>query len=91
MTTPPLESEDQARALAPVRDAYAAMAASRSPGVMAAYNQAILLTVLQAEGVELGAYDRRQVEWLAGWEPQQIAAIAGWIERAHAAGKAEKG
>ena len=33
-------------------------------------------------GVELGAYDRRILEWLAGWEPATVAVIAGLITRA---------
>ncbi len=35
-----------------------------------------------AAGVELGAYDRRIVAWLAGWEPQTCAVVAGLITRA---------
>lgn len=41
-----------------------------------------LLGVLEAAGVELGAYDRHTAEWIAGWEIETIQVIAGWIERA---------
>ena len=33
-------------------------------------------------GVELGDWDRRIVEWLAGWEPSTVAVICGLITRA---------
>jgi hypothetical protein len=38
-----------------------------------------------AAGVTLGAYDHRILVWLAGWEPQTCAVIAGLISRAHRA------
>lgn len=41
--------------------------------------------VLEVRGVELGAYDRRIVEWVASWDVETIQVIAGWIERAHVA------
>lgn len=37
-------------------------------------------------GIELGAYDRRIIEWLGGWETGTVATIASWIYRARAAG-----
>ena len=42
--------------------------------------------VLEVRGVELGSYDKRIVEWVASWDVETIQAVAGWIERAHAAG-----
>jgi hypothetical protein len=33
-------------------------------------------------GVDLGAYDRRIVEWLAGYEPSTVAVICGLVSRA---------
>ena len=41
-----------------------------------------------AAGVELGAFDRRTLAWLAGWEPSTVQVVIGLIIRAHAAGKA---
>jgi hypothetical protein len=35
-------------------------------------------------GVDLGAWDRRIIEWLAGYEPSTTAVICGLIERARA-------
>lgn len=35
------------------------------------------------EGVELGAYDRRLVEWAKGaWDQPTMVTIASWIQRA---------
>jgi hypothetical protein len=36
-------------------------------------------------GVERGEYDRRILDWLAGWEPSTVTVICGLIARAHAA------
>ncbi|MFG3323963.1 hypothetical protein ACGF3J_38585 [Streptomyces sp. NPDC048171] len=41
-----------------------------------------LLAELEAAGVELGEYDRRIVDWLAGWEWSTVATIASWVKRA---------
>lgn len=54
---------------------------------LAREDAAILLDELAAAGVELGAYDRRQIAWLAGWEYETLVTIASWVKRAHAAGK----
>jgi hypothetical protein len=40
----------------------------------------ILVGVLA--GVELGAWDRRIVDWLAGWDAMTVLTIASWIARA---------
>jgi len=45
-----------------------------------------LLAELSAAGVELGAYDRRMAEWVAGWDWMTVATIASWIRRAAAKG-----
>lgn len=39
--------------------------------------------VLEVAGVELGAFDKRMVEWVASWDLETIQAIAGWIQRAN--------
>lgn len=36
------------------------------------------------DGVELGAYDRRIVDWLAGWDIETVGTIASLIYRARA-------
>lgn len=33
-------------------------------------------------GVELGAWDRRILDWLAGWDTTTVLTIASWIARA---------
>lgn len=48
---------------------------------------AIILDELAAAGVELGAYDRRTIAWLADWEYGTLVTIASWIKRSHASGK----
>jgi hypothetical protein len=45
---------------------------------------ALMLAACALAGVILGAYDARIVRWLAGFEPQAAAAIAGIIARAGA-------
>lgn len=42
----------------------------------------VLSEVLEGAGVELGAYDRVVLEWLANYEPTVVAVVAGWIWRA---------
>ena len=45
--------------------------------------QAVLLRELLTQaGVELGGYDQRIVEWLAGLDWPTFAPIASWIKRA---------
>jgi hypothetical protein len=50
------------------------------------------LSDLAAElsGVQLGAYDKRIIDWLAGWEPSTVTVICGLIKRARAAGAAAR-
>ena len=37
-------------------------------------------------GIELGTWDRRIVEWMAGWDASTVLTVASWIARARAAG-----
>ncbi len=37
-------------------------------------------------GVELGAYDKRIIAWLVGYEPATVAVVCGLISRAREAG-----
>ena len=41
-----------------------------------------LTAACETAGVELGAYDRRVLTWLARWEPEMCAVVAGLILRA---------
>jgi hypothetical protein len=76
----PYETEREARSLpavSTVRDLEPV-----SP--QAHRNHRLLCEESAAAGIELGAYDHRVLTWLAGWEPQTCAAIAGLIARAAA-------
>jgi hypothetical protein len=78
----PLETEQQARELAAVRAVYDAFGRDPGPGKMAPHSHRMLCEALSAAGVDLGAYDHRITSWLATWEPQTVAAVAGWVQRA---------
>ncbi|WP_141581314.1 hypothetical protein [Actinomadura sp. WMMA1423] len=56
--------------------------ARTAPGTMGRLSLDQLTAACEAAGVELGAYDRRILEWLAGWEPETCAVITGIILRA---------
>jgi hypothetical protein len=79
----PFETEHQARQSPAVRVAYGMW----SPGLgsLTGANHEMLCTACASAGVELGAYDHRILQWLAGFEPQTCAVIAGIISRAAAA------
>jgi hypothetical protein len=50
-----------------------------------------LLEALDAAGVELGAYDRRMIEWAAEvWDTGALGTIASWLYRAAESGRAER-
>lgn len=76
----PFESESQALAAPAVRTVYRAYEA----GTTSLHDGAadLLLSACERAGVTLGAYDRRILLWLAGFEPQAAAAVAGIITRA---------
>jgi len=52
---------------------------------------AALITACGSAGVELGAYDRRVLAWLARWEPVTVQVVVGLIARAYSAGCREGG
>ncbi|HUZ38371.1 MAG TPA: hypothetical protein VMV17_18765 [Streptosporangiaceae bacterium] len=86
--TGPFETERQARETPAVQAVYRAFDAAPRQGGMNEPSHKLLCEALTAAGVELGAYDHRIVRWLAGWEPETCAVIAGLVTRAHAAGAA---
>ncbi|MET7714666.1 hypothetical protein [Streptomyces sp. NPDC005407] len=47
-----------------------------------AMQRAALYAELDSAGVELGTYDRRIVDWIAGWDYPTVATIASLIRRA---------
>jgi hypothetical protein len=76
----PFETEDEAIATPAVQAVYEAM--RRSDARMQDGSAAMILAACEAAGVALGAYDARIVRWVAGFEPQAAAVIAGLIARA---------
>jgi len=85
----PFDSEDQARTHPAVRAVYEAMR-DGPRGVMQVSGEAMMLDACDRAGVTPGKYDARIIRWLAGFEPQTCAVIAGLIARAHADGAAEQ-
>jgi hypothetical protein len=88
MTTGPYQTEAQARENAAVQEIHAAFRADPGLGRMAPHTNAMLVDACVMAGVELGAFDRRVLSWLSGWEPETAAVIAGLITRSHQAGRA---
>lgn len=85
MTTGPYETAAGARQAPGVQAIYDT-ARSAPPGqrLMDAGNARMITTACDQAGLELGAYDRRIIAWLGGWEPEIAAVIAGLITRAAA-------
>ncbi len=53
-------------------------------GFMPQAEQAQILAGVLA-GIELGAWDRRIAEWLAGWDAATVLTIASWVARSRIA------
>jgi hypothetical protein len=84
----PFDSHRQACDTDAVKAVYAAASHPAPRGTMGARNFELLDEACLAARVELGAYDRRIIGWLSGWEPEICAVVAGLIRRAYAAGTA---
>lgn len=74
------------------RAAHAAAIAAIPPGpgrviLSGVQKRRLIESVCTAAGVELGAYDRHILDWLAGWNDSTCAVIAGLIHRGHESGK----
>jgi hypothetical protein len=82
----PFGTEREALLTPAVRAVFAAFDRDPGAGKMAPHNHRLLCEALATAGVELGAYDHRIALWLATWEPQTVAVIAGWASRANLAG-----
>jgi hypothetical protein len=76
----PFETEREAAAA--VRHIHDAATPGR-PGALTEGNVRLLEDTLHAAGVDLGKWDARILDWLAGWEPSTCAVVAGWVARAH--------
>lgn len=55
----------------------------RGPVEMAWINRGDLLSSLLSAGVRLGAYDMHLIEQFGTLKPEAVAAVCGWIKRAH--------
>jgi hypothetical protein len=55
---------------------------------MAPHIRAMLAEACEDTGVELGAFDRRVLDWLSRWEPETAAVICGLLGRAYESGRA---
>ena len=80
----PYETEQQARADAAY--AYGLPLFSVRRGALAEANLARLTDACERAGIVRGAFDSRILGWLANYEPETCAAIAGLISRARGDG-----
>lgn len=65
----------------PMPQAVAALHHTGNPG-RAAYMLKLRALYDVCSSIPLGHYDRRILEWVAGWEPATVQAIVGIIRRA---------
>ena len=84
LDTGPYEMREQASAAPAVQAIYAAMRADTAGGAMTRGGRDLIEGACQRAGVTLGAYDRRIIEWAAGFDPAYAAVIAGLVTRAAA-------
>lgn len=80
--------ETEAEVMADTRDVYALIRTGPRPDSMRKANERRLLDACRAAGVQLGAYDRSVLHWLADWEPETVQVIAGLVVRAGRGGAA---
>jgi len=83
----PFDTDREVRETPAVRAVREAFDADPGAGKMAPHIHRMLCEALTEARVELGAYDHRIVLWMAGWEAETCAVIAGLIIRAYAAGR----
>lgn len=79
--------ESAADAHVDAANVYETARSSNERGIAARINNERLLAALTEARVTAGAYDRRILAWLAGWEPEVGQVVIGWVERAHCAGR----
>jgi hypothetical protein len=82
----PFETEQQARETEAVQAIYEAFDADPGAGKMAPHTLQMLTGACMAARVDLGAFDRRVLAGLSGWEPETAAVVCGLISRAHRPG-----
>jgi hypothetical protein len=82
--TGPFETERQASRTPAVQAVYTAFREAPGQGRTDAHNARMITQACDVAGVELGAFDRRIVAWLSGFEPTTCAVVAGLVDRAAA-------
>lgn len=75
----PYEAEREA-----ADDAREVYQAGDRPGGLTGANYERLIAACARTGITLGAFDRRILVWLAGWESETCQTVIGLIDRAHA-------
>lgn len=86
--TGPYETERQASK--EFRSVYDALPRPPAAGEVTRINAQLLTRACTNAGVEVGAYDRLILDWLANWEPGTCGVLAGLISRAYASGQARR-
>jgi hypothetical protein len=86
----PYETSDEVRRLPAVRAVYDTMHVAPGRGAGKDECERLLRDACEEAGVTLGAYDARIIRWLANWDPETCAVVAGWVTRAFEAGKAAR-
>jgi hypothetical protein len=84
----PYETSDEVRRLPAVRAVYDAMRDAPGPGTGKDECEELVTAACEKAGITLGTYDARIIRWLANWDPETCAVVAGLIARAYKAGKA---
>jgi hypothetical protein len=74
----PFETDREAASCRPSAPSMTPRASTRRE-VMGERNHQLLEETFTASGVELGAYDHRILLWMASWEPEIYAVVAGWV------------
>jgi hypothetical protein len=82
MSGGPYQSEDEALADPAVQGIYDQMRREPQTFRMQDGSAALIFAACMLAGVELGDYDVRIIRWVAWFEPQSAAVIAGLITRA---------
>ena len=57
----------------------------RPPAGFVARSEQVEILAAALSGIELGAWDERIVEWMAGWDTSTVLTVASWIVRARSA------
>lgn len=79
--------ETGTEALADIRHVYEVAQRSGDRDLAGKILAGLQTVTLHEAGVTTGAYDRKIIGWLAGWQPEVVQVVLSWVERAHIAGR----